>query len=298
MPRASKVLDECFIKSENKKKLLCTVCERYNGSGEWILRDGDKKHLLSKSHDKNFKAEELRIARVAAIENQNATINSDLAQFEIPADIRHDDGPEYNPSAAEQDMWSRYLTKGATFSAGKDPTADLLRQQAQLEQQADKFGCWNAAAIARNLGFLADDTLVNKEQDKEDAVLCEMLDNAHSSDEDSSDTEGEARSQKKPRTMRRHDDSDSDYGGEGEEPAQTNAPRTSARLDDICITCRKHSDELLMRTYYLSCIATGAGPLSEMQTHLSSAWNGGLSTSYKSAHTLVSIDLIVHVDPS
>ncbi|KAJ7111072.1 hypothetical protein C8R44DRAFT_742844 [Mycena epipterygia] len=99
-------------------------------------------------------------------------------KFEIPADIPRDDGPEYNPSAAEQDMWTRYLTEGATFSAGKDPTADLLRQQARLEQQANEFGCWNATAIARNLGFLADDTLIHDEQDEEDAVLCELLDNA------------------------------------------------------------------------------------------------------------------------
>lgn len=118
---------------------------------------------------------------MAAIESQNAIINSDLAQFEIPADIRRDDGPEYNPSAAEQDMWSRYLTEGATFSAGEDPTADLLRQQVRLEQQAEEFGSWNATAIARNLGFLADDTLIRDEQDEEDAVLCEMLDNARKS---------------------------------------------------------------------------------------------------------------------
>lgn len=53
-----------------------------------------------------------------------------------------------------------------------------------------------------------------------------------SSDEDSSDTEDEAHARKKPRTRRRRDvsDSDSEYGGEREEPAQTNAPRTSGRV--------------------------------------------------------------------
>ncbi|KAJ7637552.1 hypothetical protein DFH06DRAFT_1302543 [Mycena polygramma] len=185
MPRPAREVDKCFVESEDKKKLRCTVCERYNGGDEWIGRSNDKKHLVSKSHFKNVDAERMRTATVAAIHNQNEAINSELGHLEIPAAAapKHTKNAAHIAiSAAEEEMWAKYDTEGATFSAGEDPTADLSAQQANLAQLADEFGRWNAATIARNLGFMGamddSDDLILERQDEEDAILCDLLDDA------------------------------------------------------------------------------------------------------------------------
>jgi hypothetical protein len=77
-------------------------------------------------------------------------------------------------------MWDQYQTEGATFSAGDEPATDGWAQEADLARQAEQFGRWNAASIARNLGFMGPDTEIPilGEHDEEDALLCEMMDNA------------------------------------------------------------------------------------------------------------------------
>lgn len=119
----------------------------------------------------------MRTAASAALRNQNNAINSALARLEIPAE-KPKTIPAHIPSAAEEEMWDNYHTEGAAFSAGEDPTADMSAQQARLEQQADEFGRWNASAIARNMGFLGDDSLILNEQDEDDAIQCEIMNNA------------------------------------------------------------------------------------------------------------------------
>ncbi|KAJ7202681.1 hypothetical protein B0H12DRAFT_1243992 [Mycena haematopus] len=184
MPRSLKVLDECFSESNDKKKILCTICERY-GSKDWILRSGDKKHLTSKEHERNLEADNIRMAAQAAVQSQNSLINSTLQRVEIlgmttAGTIR----PGHVPSTEEQELWGRYDTEGANFSAGDEPAADIWEQEARLAQQADQFGRWNAASIARNLGFMGPDSEIPilSEYDEEDALLCEMMDNAQLDD--------------------------------------------------------------------------------------------------------------------
>jgi hypothetical protein len=165
-----------FVESENKKKLKCTICERYNAPDDWMGRDNDKKHLASKNHIRNADAGRLRTATIANIHVQNSAINSELGQLEIPtANAEPADSGPYIPSAAEEEMWDQYNTNGATFSAGNDPTSDELMEQVNLARQADEFGRWNAASIARNLGFVGDDSEIPalNQHDEEDAILCD-----------------------------------------------------------------------------------------------------------------------------
>ncbi|KAJ7495328.1 hypothetical protein FB451DRAFT_1387366 [Mycena latifolia] len=77
-------------------------------------------------------------------------------------------------------MWDNYQLDGAAFSAGDDPAGDLDAQQADLARKADQFGLWNAASIARNLGFAGPESEapIFDERDEEDAILCEMMDDA------------------------------------------------------------------------------------------------------------------------
>ncbi|KAJ7033584.1 hypothetical protein C8F04DRAFT_1395981 [Mycena alexandri] len=178
MPRPLKAIDNCFIQSDNNtKKIQCTICEYYTSADDWFDRDNDKRHLTSRNHLRNVEATDMRIAASAARQNQNNAINSALARFEIPAE-RPKTVPAHIPSAAEEEMWDNYHTEGAAFSAGEDPGADVSAQHARLEKQADEFGRWNAAAIARNMGFLGDDSSILNEQDEEDAIQCEIMDNA------------------------------------------------------------------------------------------------------------------------
>ncbi|KAJ7156572.1 hypothetical protein C8R43DRAFT_949420 [Mycena crocata] len=188
MPRAHKVLDECFIESPNKKKIQCTICEP-PGSLEWMFRDGDKKHLKSNSQKRNVDAKALQLATRAAVQSQNSTINSALGRLELPASKPIAQRTANIPSAEEEAMWDHYQMGGASFSAGDDPNADGVRQQAQLEEQAEQFGRWNAASIARNLGFHMepDSEPILGEHDEEDALLCKMMDNAQLTDPPSVD---------------------------------------------------------------------------------------------------------------
>ncbi|KAF7368224.1 hypothetical protein MVEN_00142300 [Mycena venus] len=182
MPRPLKVLDDCFIESEDKKQILCSICERH-GPEEWIGRDGDKKHLLSKNHERNVEADNIRVAAQAAIQMQNASINSTLERVEIPITEKNS-RPKHVPSAEEQEMWYQYQMEGATFSAGDEPAVDGWVQEADLAWQAEQFGRWNAASIARNLGFMGPESEIPilNEHDEEDALLCEMMDNAQIND--------------------------------------------------------------------------------------------------------------------
>lgn len=168
-----------FAESQDKKKILCTVCERY-GFKDWIGRDGDKKHLSSKDHSRNVDADRIRTAALAAIHNENQAINSALARLEIPVVQDPVNQTVYVPSAEEEQMWDLYHMEGANFSAGDNPAADDIIKEARLVRQADEFGRWNSTSIAQNLGFLAPEGEVEilDERDEEDAILCEMMDNA------------------------------------------------------------------------------------------------------------------------
>ncbi|KAJ6583121.1 hypothetical protein DFH09DRAFT_1245943 [Mycena vulgaris] len=119
----------------------------------------------------------MRVAALSAAQNQNKAINSALGRLEIPPTQKLSSHPPNVPSAAEQEMWDRYDTEGAAFSAGDDPTADLANQEADLARQADQFGRWNAASIARNLGFSGpeNETLILDERDEDDAILLTFL---------------------------------------------------------------------------------------------------------------------------
>ncbi|KAJ7438417.1 hypothetical protein B0H11DRAFT_2254706 [Mycena galericulata] len=86
------------------------------------------------------------------------------------------------PSAAEQDMWDDYNMNGAVFTAGEDPELLLAKERENLAREVDKFGLWNARLMARQLGFSTEEGDGGPdERDEEDAVLCEMLDNARTS---------------------------------------------------------------------------------------------------------------------
>ncbi|KAJ6529506.1 hypothetical protein DFH09DRAFT_1250415 [Mycena vulgaris] len=76
-------------------------------------------------------------------------------------------------------MWDSYNTDDAIFSAGDDPELVFAKERAALAREADEFGLWNAQSMARQLGFSAegDDPVVD-ERDEDDAILCEMMDNA------------------------------------------------------------------------------------------------------------------------
>ncbi|KAJ7302771.1 hypothetical protein DFH08DRAFT_826366 [Mycena albidolilacea] len=191
-----------FTESADKKKILCMICER-NGCGEWIVRDGDKKHLGSKNHGRNVEASNIRVASQAAIQNQNALIDATLQRLDIPLAGKKPHLAEHVPSAEEQKMWDQYQTDGATFTAGHDPAVEDEAQEADLVRQAEQFGRWNATSIARNLGFMGPETEIPilGENDEEDALLCEMLDNAQLRDpptiEDMVDIEMEGQSRVK-----------------------------------------------------------------------------------------------------
>ncbi|KAF7358507.1 hypothetical protein MVEN_00901600 [Mycena venus] len=168
MPRPLKVLDDCFIESEDKKQILCSICERH-GPEEWIGRDGDKKHLLSKKHERNVEADNIRAAAQAAIQTQNASINSTLERVEIPITEKNS-RPKHVPSAEEQEMWYQYQMEVQLSALGMS-----LRSM---------DGRWNAASIAWNLGFMGPESEIPilNEHDEEDALLCEMMDNAQIND--------------------------------------------------------------------------------------------------------------------
>ncbi|KAJ6514774.1 hypothetical protein DFH09DRAFT_1251422 [Mycena vulgaris] len=76
-------------------------------------------------------------------------------------------------------MWDSYNTDGAIFSAGDDPELVFAKERAALAREADEFGLCNAQSMARQLGFSAegDDPVVD-ERDEDDVILCEMMDNA------------------------------------------------------------------------------------------------------------------------
>ncbi|KAJ7450480.1 hypothetical protein B0H11DRAFT_2161827 [Mycena galericulata] len=183
MPRAAKVLNECFVESDDKKKILCTICDRH-GSKEWIGRDGDKKHISSKAHERNIDAERIRAAALAAIHTKNQAINSSLGRLEIPMIQNTVAQTAYVPSAEEERMWDDYHMHGGNFSAGNDPTVDEQAEATNLARQADQFGRWNSTSIARNLGFLPPEAEgpMFDEYDEDDALLCELMDNARIDD--------------------------------------------------------------------------------------------------------------------
>ncbi|KAJ7347988.1 hypothetical protein DFH08DRAFT_808760 [Mycena albidolilacea] len=110
---------------------------------------------------------------------------------------------EHVPSTEEQEMWDQYQTDGATFTAGHDLAVKDEAQEANLVRQAEQFGRWNATSIARNLGFMDPESEIQilGEDDEEDALLCEMLDNAQLRDpptiEDMVDIEIEGQSRVK-----------------------------------------------------------------------------------------------------
>ncbi|KAJ7902587.1 hypothetical protein B0H14DRAFT_2555126 [Mycena olivaceomarginata] len=168
-----------FTESEDKRKILCMICER-NGCGEWIVRNGDKKHLGSKNHGRNVEASNIRVTSQVAIQNQNTLINATLQRLDIPLAGKKPHYAEHVPSTEEQEMWDQYQTDGATFTAGHDPAVEDETQEANLVRQAEQFGRWNATSITRNLGFMDPESeiLILEEDDEEDALLCEMLDNA------------------------------------------------------------------------------------------------------------------------
>ncbi|KAJ7792281.1 hypothetical protein B0H14DRAFT_2624030 [Mycena olivaceomarginata] len=124
------------------------------------------------------------MAAQAAIQTQNALINSTLERVEIPVAEKHRCRPAHVPSAEEQQMWDQYQTEGATFSAGDEPAADSWAHEADLTRQTEQFGRWNAVSIARNLGFmgLESEIPILDEHDEEDTLLCEMMDNAQLND--------------------------------------------------------------------------------------------------------------------
>ncbi|KAF7342516.1 hypothetical protein MVEN_01841800 [Mycena venus] len=61
---------------------------------------------------------------------------------------------------------------------------DEWAQEADLVRQAEQFGRWNAASIARNLRFMGPESEIPilDEYDEEDALLCEIMDNAQLND--------------------------------------------------------------------------------------------------------------------
>ncbi|KAF7343758.1 hypothetical protein MSAN_01956500 [Mycena sanguinolenta] len=183
MARGLQAVDKCFVESEDKKKIRCTICERH-GSTEWIGRDGGKKHLQSKKHEQSIEAENVHSATRATNHARNVLINSTLEHIEIPVLEKTASRSVYVPSAEEQLMWDDYQIAGASFSAGDEPDMEGRMQQADLVRQAEQFGRWNAASIAWNLGFMGPESEIPilDEQDEEDALLCEMMDNAQLND--------------------------------------------------------------------------------------------------------------------
>lgn len=171
--------DPGFVESDDKKRIKCSICEKY-GFKDFMGRDGDKKHLSSKAHERNVDADKIRTAALAAVHHGNQAINSALDRLEIPAVQNVVDETVYIPSAEEDRMWGEYHLNGGDFSAGIDTAADEARQQTALARQADQFGRWNATSIARNLGFLAEAEVLDQ-HDEDDALLCELMDNARTS---------------------------------------------------------------------------------------------------------------------
>ncbi|KAJ7454647.1 hypothetical protein B0H11DRAFT_1926478 [Mycena galericulata] len=146
--------------------------------------DGDKKHISSKAHERNIDAERIRAAALAAIHTKNQAINSSLGRLEIPMIQNTVAQTAYVPSAEEERMWDDYHMHGGNFSAGNDPTVDEQAEATNLARQADQFGRWNSTSIARNLGFLPPEAEgpMFDEYDEDDALLCELMDNARIDD--------------------------------------------------------------------------------------------------------------------
>ncbi|KAJ7448584.1 hypothetical protein FB451DRAFT_1053799 [Mycena latifolia] len=176
---------------EDAKKVKCTICERFTDSIPWIARDSIGKHIKSKAHLQNTVQDRIRVQIAAATCDENEAINSELEKIEIaPAEVRAARNSLATTSAAEQDMWDIYDVNGAVFTAGDDPELLLAKERTTLAHEADEFGLWNAQSMARQLGFSTEgEDPVFDEHDEDDAILCEMLDNARKSAADMVDTE-------------------------------------------------------------------------------------------------------------
>ncbi|KAJ7750072.1 hypothetical protein DFH07DRAFT_775209 [Mycena maculata] len=147
-----------------------------------IARDSVTKHInVSKVHARNVVQDNLQPPAPATVKEQNDAINIELATIEIAAaQVQLAHSGLSACSAAEQDMWDAYNINGAAFTAGEDPKKLLAKERAILGQEADKFGLWNARSIACQLGFfMGEQDLTLDERDKDDAILCEMIDSAH-----------------------------------------------------------------------------------------------------------------------
>ncbi|KAJ6597688.1 hypothetical protein DFH09DRAFT_1071666 [Mycena vulgaris] len=181
MPRESRTLPDFIIASpDDSKKFKCTICERFTDLIQWIARDSISKHTKSKAHTQNAAQANARFQTAATVEDTNDAIHVELATLEIGTLEVHPAGTtSTGPSAAECDMWDSYNTNGAIFSAGDDPELVFAKERAALAREADEFGLWNAQSMARQLGFSAEggDPVVD-ERDEDDAILCEMMDNA------------------------------------------------------------------------------------------------------------------------
>ncbi|KAJ7736043.1 hypothetical protein DFH07DRAFT_779832 [Mycena maculata] len=143
-----------------------------------MARDSVTKHINgSKVHARNVVQDNLQPPAPATVEEQNDAINSiEIAAVQVQ--LAHS-GLSAR-SAAEQDMWDTYNINGAAFTAGEDPEKLLAKECAILGQEADEFGLWNARSMARQLGFsMGEQDLTLDERDKDDAILCGMIDNAY-----------------------------------------------------------------------------------------------------------------------